>query len=90
MPSTLVMCLQIMVNPFQSASQYTKRRDDEPMKDPGLAIGFQICHRGKRLHTHARTKKKRTEKVKGGVHKKDQHSSSPEDAAVYLQRHGAR
>lgn len=34
MPSTLVMCLQIMVNPFQSASRHTKRGDDGPMKDP--------------------------------------------------------
>lgn len=67
MPSTLVMCLQIMVNPFQSASVYTKRRDGEPMKDPGFAICFQICHRGERVH---KKKKKGTEKVKGGVLKK--------------------
>ena len=92
MPSTLVMCLQITVNPFQSASEHTKSRETTSGWKTRLVICFQICHRGKHTHTqtHTHTIKKAERYGKGGVHKKDQHGSSHKDTAVYLQRDRAR
>lgn len=92
MPSTLVMCLQITVNPFQSASEHTKSRETTSRSKTRLVICFQICHRGKHTHTQIHTIKKAERYGKGGVHqkKKDQHGSSHKDTAVYLQRDRAR
>lgn len=75
MPSTLVMCLQITVNPFQSASEHTKSRETTSGSKTRLVICFQICHRGKHTHTQIHTIKKAERYGKGGVHQKKKGSA---------------
>lgn len=77
MPSTLVMCLQITVNPFQSASEHTKSRETTSGSKTRLVICFQICHRGKHTHTQIHTIKKAERYGKGGVHQKKRISTVP-------------
>lgn len=66
---------------FQSASEYTKRRETTSRWKTRLIICFHICHRGNGAH------KKGTERYEGSSQKKkDQDGSSLKDTSVYLQR----
>lgn len=81
-PGILVKSLQITGESFSICIGVHKgRRDDEPMKGPGLQSAFQSAPEG---NAHRHTKEEL--KGKGGV----QHSFFLKDTAVYLQRESKR